>query len=233
MDSFTSLQLLATVPMLEIDGDNWLIFRRKFEIYMDNAGLDEHFLKDNTPAENYEVIEAKPTKKADESDDGHKKRMDVWNDREAKWKEGTRAWKKEDAKARVALGKVVPNSIHMEILEFKMFYEMWEAVEVHMERITLHQKFNLKGRLNQMCCNEKDNILMHLQEMESIYQQLASRNAKISDEDYVDTIIHEHSNHPGSGQGRHQKGTRNTADGRNVTKQKTKRDRSARRYERT
>ena len=40
-----------------------------------------------------------------------------------------------------------------------------------------------------MYCNEKDSILTHLQDMESIYQQLASRNAKISDKDYVDAII--------------------------------------------
>ena len=40
-----------------------------------------------------------------------------------------------------------------------------------------------------MYCNKKDSILTHLQEMESIYQQLASRNAKISDEDYVNAII--------------------------------------------
>jgi hypothetical protein len=40
-----------------------------------------------------------------------------------------------------------------------------------------------------MYCNEKDDITTHLQEMESIYQQLASRNTKISDKDYVDAII--------------------------------------------
>lgn len=189
METLTSLQSLATVPMLEVDGGNWPIFRRKFETYMDSVGLDEHFIKANAPAEKYEDIEAQPTKGTSESKDDFQKRLDVWNEGETKWKEETRAWKKEDAKARAALGKVTPNSIYMEISEFKMFHEMWKAIETRIERITLHQKSNLKGRLNQMYCNEKDNILTHLQEMESIYQQLASRNAKISDEDYVDAII--------------------------------------------
>ena len=184
-NSLTSLQSLATVPMLEIDGGNWPIFRRKFETYMDGAGLDEHFSKDNCPAASYEDIEAKPTKKTGETDDALGKRIDVWNDGEAKWKEGARAWKKEDAKARGALGKVVPNSVYMEISEFKTFHEMWDAVEVRVERIMLHQKSNLKGRLNQMYCDEKGNVITHLQEMESIYQQLTSQNVKISDEDYV------------------------------------------------
>ena len=64
-----------------------------------------------------------------------------------KWKEGTRVWKKEDAKARAALGKATPNPIWMEILESKMFYKMWEAVQGRIKRITLHQKLNLKGRV--------------------------------------------------------------------------------------
>jgi hypothetical protein len=189
MDSFASLQSLSTVPMLEIDGGNWPIFRRKFETYMDSTGLDEHFAKENAPAKTYEEVEAKPTKKTGESTEDLAKRVDVWNDGEVKWKEEARAWKKSDAKAKGALGKVVPNSIYMEISEFKHFHEMWNAVETRVERITLHQKSNLKGRLNQMYCDDKGNVLTHLQDMESIYQQLASRNAKISDEDYVDAII--------------------------------------------
>ena len=190
MDTLATIHLLGTVPALEIDGGNWPIFRRKFETYLDRAGLDEHLDKDNAPAKSYEDIEAKPMKQLNEKDDDFKKCLDVWNGGEAKWKEGTRVWKKEDAKARAALGKVVLNLIYMEISEFKTFYEMWEVVETRIERITLHQKSNLKGRLNQMYCDEMDDIIKHLQEMESIYQQLTSRNAKISDEDYVDAIIH-------------------------------------------
>jgi hypothetical protein len=189
MDSLDSFHLLSTAPLLETDGGNWLIFRRKFKTYMDSVGLDEHFTKDSTPAESYEAIEEKPTKKTNETDDDHRKRMIVWENGEAKWKEGTRMWKKEDARARATLGMVLPNSIYMEISEVKTFYEMWETVKTHIEQITMHQKSNLKSRLNQMYCNEKDDVVTHLQEMESIYQQLASRDAKISDEDYVDAII--------------------------------------------
>ena len=40
-----------------------------------------------------------------------------------------------------------------------------------------------------MKCGEKDNVLTHLNEMESIYQALSSRGASIPDDDYVDAII--------------------------------------------
>ena len=160
MDRLTSLQSLSAVPRLEVDGGNWPIFRRKFETYMDSAGLYEHFRKENTPAKSY--VEAKPTKEKDESDTDYKKRMSVWNDGESKWKKATRRWKKDDAEARAALGKVVPNSIYMEISEFRTFHEMWAAVEVCVERVTLHQKSNLKGRHNQIYCGKKGNVVTTL-----------------------------------------------------------------------
>ena len=101
-----------------------------------------------------------------------------------------RVWKKEDAKASSALGKVILNSLFMEVVGLGTFHEMWEGVEDHIERITKHQKSNLRGHLNLMTCDERSNVVTHLNDMESIYQQLASQNAKISDEDYVDAIIH-------------------------------------------
>lgn len=189
MDTLSLFQSLSVVPVLEVDGGNWPTFRRKFETHIVGAGLEEHFSKGNTPAESYEDVEAKPTKMTDESDDDFKKRADVWAEGETKWKEMARAWKRDDAKARMALGDVVQDSTFMEILEFKTFHEMWEALETHFDRIALHQIPNLKRCLNQMYCDEGADVAMHLQEMEWIYQQLASRNAKISDEDYVDAII--------------------------------------------
>jgi polyribonucleotide nucleotidyltransferase len=40
-----------------------------------------------------------------------------------------------------------------------------------------------------MSCGEKDNVVAHLEDMESIYQQLSSRGTKIADEDYIDAIV--------------------------------------------
>ena len=115
MEALTSLQSLATVPLLEVDGGNWPIFRRKFETYMDSAGLDEHFIKSNYPTERYEDTEAKPEIKKEEDTGDFQKRVDAWKDGEVKWKEGVKTWKKEDAKARAALGKVLPNSVYMDM----------------------------------------------------------------------------------------------------------------------
>ena len=195
------LTTLTAVPMLDVDGGNWPIFKIRFEIYLASIGLGGHFDAANHPAENYEGVEPRPEKIAHEPDDALAKRMDAWKDGEAKWKEGAKAWKQEDAMAMLVLGGVLPDSIFMEILKFKTFRERWEAVEQRLGRGVLFQKLNieLKGRLNRMYCSQESNVLAHLQEMESIYDQLAARNAKISDEDYVDAIIrslpHSYSSH--------------------------------------
>ena len=101
--------------------------------------------------------------------------MDVWKDGEAKWKEGLVAWEKDDAKAHTAFGKVVPNSIFME-LDHEHFCDIWSAMEGRFENVTRHQKSNLKGRIHSMTCGEKENVIAHLEEMESINQTLSSRS---------------------------------------------------------
>ena len=100
-------------------------------------------------------------------------------------------WKKNYARARSAFGRVIPNSMYVEISKKRdrTFYRMWTKVESRIEQIMKHQRLNLKGILNQMKCGEQDNIQTHLDEMESVYQQLSSRGALILDEDYVDAII--------------------------------------------
>ena len=90
-------------------------------MFIDSAGLDEHFLEDDIPADQYKDVKKKSIKQSGESDDKLKKHLEDWKKDEAKWKEGTRVWKKNDAKAKGALGKVIPNSIYMEIADLKMF----------------------------------------------------------------------------------------------------------------
>jgi len=50
MDSFKSI---STIPLLKLDDSNWPIFRSKFETFMESAGLEEHFSKDNAPTNSY------------------------------------------------------------------------------------------------------------------------------------------------------------------------------------
>ena len=176
---------LTTIPTLDVNGGNWLIFKEKFKTYLESIELDGRFDAANHPAEDYGGIYPRPEKTTHGSDEALAERMGIWKDSEAKWKEGTRAWRREDAMAKGALGGVLSDSIFMELLRFETFREMWEAVERRMVRSTRH----LKAKLNRICCDERGNVVTHLEEIESICQQLASQNVKISDKDYVNAIM--------------------------------------------
>ena len=78
MDTLTSIQSLGTIPMLDVNRKNWPIFKRKFETFVDSAGLNEHFLEDDIPANQYEDIKPKLIKQSRESNDDLEKHLEDW-----------------------------------------------------------------------------------------------------------------------------------------------------------
>lgn len=190
METVHTIHTTPNVPMLCLDGGNWPVFKNKLEDHLEGLGLVAHFDLTKYPVSDYNQIEQKPEQTSGETKNDFDKRMEVWKEGEAKWMEGVSTWKKDGAKARTALGKVLPNSMYVEVAKRgRTFHQMWSEIETRIERITKHQRSNLKGQLNQIKCGERDNVHTHLNNMESIYQQLSTRGATISDEDYVDAII--------------------------------------------
>jgi hypothetical protein len=104
MESLSHLQTLANVPMLELDGGNWPIFKRKLRDHLEGQGIETHFESSNSPAATYKEIEEKPTKREKEPEEDFAKRMKVWKEGESSWKEEKKSWRKDDTKARSALG---------------------------------------------------------------------------------------------------------------------------------
>ena len=80
MESLSHLQTLANVPMLELDGGNWPIFKRKLRDHLEGQGIETHFESSDSPAATYEEIEEKPTKQEKEPEEEFVKRMKVWKE---------------------------------------------------------------------------------------------------------------------------------------------------------
>ena len=89
---FSVLGPRSFAPVLDVGGANWLIFKWKFELYMECVGLDTHFLAASRPVNSYEEVEEKPKGAANESTEDFQKWMDLWEDGKAKWKEGVKTW---------------------------------------------------------------------------------------------------------------------------------------------
>ena len=64
--------------------------------------------------------------------------MKVWKEGKEKWIEDVKVWEKEDTKAQGALGKVLPNSIFMEIAKYDHFHKMWKDIKNRVEKMMKH-----------------------------------------------------------------------------------------------
>ena len=78
----------SNVPMLSLDGGNWLMSKSKFEDYVEGLGIFAHFDIKNYSASNYNEIEKKPDQGSQEPGADFKKQL-------AAWKEGEKEWKAE------------------------------------------------------------------------------------------------------------------------------------------
>ena len=73
MESCPSNQSLVNILTLDVDGVNWLLFKRKFIMHLKSLGIRSHLLEENRPAKSYEELEEKPMKKSSELDSDYKK----------------------------------------------------------------------------------------------------------------------------------------------------------------
>ena len=156
MEYLDETKVSLNVPMLSLDGSNWPMFKSKFKDYVEGLGIFTHFDIKNYPASDYNKIKKKPNQGSQEPEADFKKRLTVWKEGEKEWKAEVLTWKKNDTRARSVFGRVIPNSMHMEISKRRdrTFYGMWTEVESWIKQITKHQRSNLKGILNQMKCSE-------------------------------------------------------------------------------
>lgn len=84
MDTLSAIQSLATVPMLDVDGGNWPLFKRKFKTHLQALGFENHFDAANAPAKTYDE---RPIKKDGETEEYFAIRSKEWTECEAEWKE--------------------------------------------------------------------------------------------------------------------------------------------------
>jgi len=187
MADITTLHSLTRAPMLESDGSNWAVFSQKFKWHLEGLGLDTHFSKENYPTP---FDEEEPKDDEDDEDSKFESKMAAWRTKSLKWRGDNKDWVKDEGRAKSQLANAIPNSVFLECCQFTTFIDMWTFVKHRFKKRTRMQKSALRGKLNSMLCSKKSDLKTHLMEMEMIYQQLASRNVSISNEDYCNMIIH-------------------------------------------
>src|ERR1700678_4452270 len=168
MSSITSSSLSdtlpSTVPKLDTEGDNWAIFYVRFMDALEAKGFWGHFDGTSTL----------PVTTSESSD------ADI---------AAKNQWEKDERSAKTLLTQRLPDSTVMEIHSKKSVKERWEAVVKEYTVKGAYAQTDMRAKFLQSRCPERGNTRDFLRKLRLKREELAQVGVKISDEDYLSTII--------------------------------------------
>jgi hypothetical protein len=156
--------LPSTVPKLDAEGDNWAIFYVRFMDAVEAKGFWDHFDgSSSAPVTTTSSTEAELTAK--------------------------KQWDKDERSAKTLLTQRLPDSTVMEIHSKKTVKERWEAVVKEYTVKGAYAQTEMRAKFLMSRCPEKGNARDFLRGLRLKKEELAQVGVKISDEDYLSTII--------------------------------------------
>src|ERR1700678_1757620 len=156
--------LPSTVPKLDAEGDNWAIFLVRFMDAVEAKGFWGHFDGSSSP----------PVTTTTSSDAE---------------KTALTQWEKDERSAKTLLTQRLPDSTVMEIHSKKTVKERWEAVVKEYTVKGVYAQTEMSAKFLTSRCSEKGNTKDFLRGLRLKKEELAQVGVKISDEDYLSTII--------------------------------------------
>src|SRR5271168_3935941 len=156
--------LPSTVPKLDAEGDNWAIFLVRFMDAVEAKGFWGHFDGSSSP----------PVTTTTSSDAE---------------KTALTQWEKDECSAKTLLTQRLPDSTVMEIHSKKTVKERWEAVVKEYTVKGVYAQTEMRAKFLTARCSEKGNAKDFLRGLRLKKEELAQVGVKISDEDYLSTII--------------------------------------------
>jgi hypothetical protein len=156
--------LPSTVPKLDAEGDNWAIFLVRFMDAVEAKGFWGHF----DGSSSMPVTTTVPTE----------------SEKAAKIQ-----WEKDERSAKTLLTQRLPDSTVMEIHSKTSVKERWEAVVKEYTVKGAYAQTEMRAKFLTSRCPEKGNAKEFLRGLRLKKEELAQVGVKISDEDYLSTII--------------------------------------------
>ena len=168
MNSDNTREDMYTVPKLEPDGHNWIIFKNRIEWALAARGVVSHLDAKKAP---------KPAPPADP------KQMDAYEAELA-------AWEKTEFTCRQQLARALPDSTLWKILHTTSVADMWTTIVTEFESKTVLVQADLRARFQSLKCAKKGDLRAHLDKLRSMREELAAVGVSLSDDEYTSTIIH-------------------------------------------
>ena len=156
--------LPSTVPKLNADGDNWAIFLVRFMDAVEAKGFWNHF------------------------DGSSSAPVTTTNSTDAE-KAAKIQWEKDERSAKTLLTQRLPDSTVMEIHSKTTVKDRWDAVVKEYTVKGVYAQTEMRAKFLTSRCSEKGNAKDFLRGLRLKKEELAQVGVKISDEDYLSTII--------------------------------------------
>ena len=152
--------LPSTIPMLDAEGTNWVIFYICFMDAIEAKGFWDHFDGSSSPP----ALSESPT---------------------AAETAATAQWDKDERSAKALLTQQLPDSTVMEIHSKKSVKEHWEAVVREYTVKGVYAQTEIRAKFLMMPCPERGNAKEFLRGLRLKKEELAQVGVRISDEEYV------------------------------------------------
>jgi hypothetical protein len=159
MTSVADLQSLSSVPKLEINGSNWVIFQTRLKWALEDKQVFGH-------------LDGTAIKPADTEDDEIKEK-----------------WQKNKTKARQLLAQKLYDSTLTKLLHETTVAEMWSIITQEYSVKSGHVVAAMTTSFNTLKCADNANVRAHLDKLRLKYEELIGVGVTISATDYATRII--------------------------------------------
>jgi hypothetical protein len=168
------------IPKLDVAGTNWVIYKERFAWALDARGIIDHI--DGTSSEPVDPIPEEVRK-------GTKELSAEQVKLEGEWKKDLKEWKQGEAIAKQQIASTIPDSLFPKIRSNGSAFKIWKALEDHFQKRSQMVAIDLRRRIQNQRCGDKDDLVAHLATLRTMREDLAAMGQKLEDSDFYAIIM--------------------------------------------
>jgi uncharacterized membrane protein YgcG len=191
---------LMKVPMLDVAGTNWVIYKDCFLWCIDARGLLEHVdssaMEPRYPVSQERVAAASVATPAAAAEAG-----DVPIETEAEelstadsllmqeWRKELKVWKQGEAVVKQQIAASIPDSLFMKVRNEMTAFNIWKALSAIFQTKSRMVAVDLQRRLQMERCAEKGDVRAHFTKLRTMREDLAALGQTIPEDDFYTIVL--------------------------------------------
>ena len=168
------------IPKLDVSGSNWVIYKERFTWALDARGIADHI--DENGKEPVDPF-TETIRKAEGGLSAEQIKV------ENQWKKDVKEWRNGEAVAKQQIASSIPDSIFLKIRASGSAYGIWKALEDHFQKRSKMVAIDLRRRIQNQRCGDKDDIVAHFATLRTMREDLAAMGQKLEDTDFYAIVM--------------------------------------------